>query len=450
MKILLTVHQFFPEYTSGTEVLTLSVARELIRQNHEVHILTGFPSEKELNDSERLDEYDYEKIHVYRFHHNYTMLSNQSSVAELSFNNHLAEYFFAQILKNFKPDIIHFFHLNRLGTGLIERATKSGIRVFMTPTDFWSICTTGQLVLSNGNLCSGPDQSSANCVKHVTQNTQKGFIGKFAGIVPTRIFYLIAKVSKKYRSTSPSFLNEINAISLRLETNISRINQLTGILSPNPFMTELLIKYGIKPHLIRQSAFGIDMGDKKTRIRKKQPEKPLVIGFIGTLNQHKGCHILIEAFRTISKEDAILKIYGSGDDFPSYSNMLKQLAAGNNSIEFCGTFPNSKIHSVMFNLDVLVVPSLWYENTPLVIYSAQASGCPVVASELPGISGVIKNKINGLLFETGNTQALTSKLKQLLNNTELLQKLSENSKQPKSTRDYVEELLSLWRDNTSK
>ena len=131
MKILLTTHQFFPQFSAGTEVLTLSVARELIKRGHIVHIFTGFPSVEELNDEERFDEYDYEGIHVYRFHHAYTPMVGQTSMIEVGYNNQLSACLFNNILKKFKPDIIHFFHLNRLGTNLIDSAIHANIPCFL-------------------------------------------------------------------------------------------------------------------------------------------------------------------------------------------------------------------------------------------------------------------------------------------------------------------------------
>ena len=69
MKILLTAHQFLPDYFSGTEILTYSVAKELISRGHEVIVFTGYPARVALPDSERFDSYRYEDIEVYRFHH---------------------------------------------------------------------------------------------------------------------------------------------------------------------------------------------------------------------------------------------------------------------------------------------------------------------------------------------------------------------------------------------
>ena len=93
---------------------------------------------------------------------------------------------------------------------------------------------------------------------------------------------------------------------------------------------------------------------------------------------------------------------------------------------------------------MLVIPSLWYENTPLVIYSAQAAACPVIASNLPGLAAVVVHEHNGLLFEPGNAALLAQQLSRLIDEDELLQRLSHNAHPPKTTATYVDELLAVW------
>jgi Glycosyltransferase Family 4 len=166
MRVLLTVHQFFPEYKAGTEVLTLSVAKELMRLGHQVHVYTGHLGDALLKDDERFDEYDYEGIHVYRFHHAYTPMLDQTSMIDVGYKNKLALHYFKTIVENFRPDIVHHFHLNRLGVGCIDDLADEGIAQFFTPTDFWMICPTAQLMLGEGRYCAGPNATSGNCVKH--------------------------------------------------------------------------------------------------------------------------------------------------------------------------------------------------------------------------------------------------------------------------------------------
>jgi glycosyltransferase involved in cell wall biosynthesis len=445
MKVLLTVHQFFPEFTAGTEVLTLSVAKELLRRGHEVHVYTGSPADEGLLEDQRFDEYEFEGIHVHRFHHAYVPMGGQVSLIEVGYDNRLAAIHFEKILQDFEPDVVHFFHLNRLGTRLIEKANLAGIPAFITLTDFWLVCPTGQLLLPDGKLCNGPNRYAGNCVKHLAQSTQRGMSGIAAKWMPMGVVNFLARLTLS--GSLPPYPNhaEVKAIGVRLGTNIFRLNRLKRIFVSTGMMRDVLIMSGVDPGLIVESAFGIDAQESNSSHLPRIPRQPYRIGYIGTLARHKGCHVLIEAFKTLPRKCAVLRIYGNPNHFPDYSNELKSLAAGHDGIEFCGTFPNSRILQVLADLDVLVVPSIWHENTPLVIYSSQAARCPVVASDLRGISEVISSEENGLLFEPGNAAALRRQLLRLIDEPSLASRLSANSKPPKGTSLYVDELLNIWK-----
>lgn len=450
MKILLTTHQFFPEFAAGTEVLTYSVARELIRRGHSVYILTGHPGASDMREEDRCDAYTYQGIPVFRFHHAYTPMGGQSSMIEVGYNNQLAAAYFGRILEETQADVVHYFHLNRLGTGLIALAAKAGIRQYMTPTDFWAICPTGQLVYGDGSLCSGPSTYAGNCVKHFAQSTQSGAVQQLAGRLPTALADRLVQFTQMGVLPRYPKRHEIVAIGARLGTNVSRLNQLNGLFVPNQFMGDLLVRYGVSPQLMIQSEYGIDVTSDEGMAPRLASQRPLRIGFIGTHAPHKGCHVLIEAFKALAKGQAVLKIYGNRQELPAYSASLDALAAQDGAIAFCGTFPNAQIAEVLQGLDVLVVPSLWYENTPLIVYSAQAAKCPVVASDFPGISSVIRDGVNGLLFPAGDVAALTRSLSRLIEEPGLVERLSSHAQRPKSIASYVDELLQMWEAPTAQ
>ena len=98
----------------------------------------------------------------------------------------------------------------------------------------------------------------------------------------------------------------------------------------------------------------------------------------------------------------------------------------------------------MAEIDALVVPSVWYENTPLVIYSAQAEKCPVIGSDLPGIAEVIIHQYNGLLFEAGSSAGLSTQISKLIDDDRSVVTLSNNAIKIKTIQDYVEKLLLYW------
>lgn len=444
MKILLTVHQFLPDYSAGTEILTYSVAKELIKLGHEVRVFAAFPVDDLENEDPAFDEYSHDGIFVYKFSHSYRPTECQSSLVALSFDNKQANDFFNKILCDFSPEIIHFFHLNRLGTGLIESAANAGIPAFFTPTDFWSICSTGQLLLDNGALCQGPSKYAGNCIKHMATNRRSSSIGKLVNFVPTFIIDQVSKYTKSGFLPAYPFSTEVQSLGERLEKNVRRLNMLKKIFSPNSFMSNKLISYGVDPSLIVECPFGVDRPDDSTLFERGSARTPFRIGFIGTLLPHKGCHVLLEAFRSLPVGAAVLLIYGDESVSLEYSNKLRVLADGREDVEFRGTFQNSKISEVLSGMDALVVPSLWFENTPLVIYSAQNSRCPVVASNFQGISEVIRNHVNGLLFDPGDYKDLANKLIELISSPALYEELVANSISSKTVPDYVGFVSSFW------
>ncbi len=452
MKVLLVVHQFFPEFAAGTEVLSLSVARELVARGHTVRVLTGHPAATLLRDDQRCDSYEFEGLHVDRFHHDYRPMGQQSSAVELGYDNRLAAALLRRILGGFRPDVLHFFHFNRLGTGLIDEAVAAGVPAFFTPTDFWAICPTARLSFEDGRPCTGPSAHAGNCVLHFAQTAQavrSPALGWLARHVPVALADAGSRWTVQGRLPPYPKQGEVRAMAQRLNRNITRLNRLTRILAPTTFMRDTLLHKGVQADKLAECSYGIDLpeGAATTPARAARPRGlALRVGFIGTLAPHKGAHVLVDAVRQMGQQGVAveLSIYGKPDEFPDYVQSLHVAAGQHAFIRFCGTFANERIGAVLADMDVLVVPSLWPENTPLVLHSAQAARCPVVASDFPGISAVVEHGRNGLLFTPGNANALVDALMLLTTEHALLPHLSAQTRAPKSARQYVDDLLAHW------
>ncbi len=446
VRILLVVHQFFPFFTAGTEVLTLGVARELRRRGHEVNIVAGHPGKNDLIESERWVRDQFDGFDIDRFHHADVPMHGQRSIIEVGSDNVLAAQHFASILHRFRPDQVHYFHFNRLGTGLILAAEAAGIRQSFTPTDFWAICPMAQLRLPDGSLCHGPSQHSGNCIKHFGQSPSRVAPIRFISRVMPRGLAdgLAARVSEREATWHP-MLAEIRALRERAPKTISRLNRLRHIVVPNAFMRAKLVEFGLRSDLMVESAFGVELPDTSSkRCGYSQADRPLRIGFIGTLAPHKGAHVLLSAFSLLPKGICTLRIYGDLQDFPDYSAGLLAQAAGRSDVYFAGTFPNAAIFDVLADLDALVIPSLWYENTPLVAYSAQAVGKIIVASDHPGIAAAVHHEVDGLLFPPGDARVLAQTLQRLAGDKKLQERLAAYVPLPRSIGSYVDDLIELW------
>jgi glycosyltransferase involved in cell wall biosynthesis len=443
LKIILTVHQFLPDYFSGTETLTYETAKELKRQGHDVGVVTGFPSKAKLNDADRFDQYTYDGIPVERFHHMYVPMGTQSNIQELEYNNKLFGSFFENYLIREKPDIVHFFHLSRLSAIAVDICNKLGIKTVFTPTDFWFICPTFQLRLPNNQACFGPNSSSVNCLRHLVYLTQPQRINSLVQRIPDWLIRTIIYFIKHSRNIGGQYPQLVRALVDRKSFLLERMHRIDQIAIPTQVMMSLLVQNGLDVRRTTTIPFGLNLAYLEGATRP-EPADVLRLGYIGTLYEHKGVHVLLEAIKNLEGKPLEVKIYGKLDDFPDYVRRLKEIVQGDTRVRFCGTFPNHELGSIFSDLDALVVPSLWYENSPLVVYSAQAAKCPIIASNVAGISQIIEHGKNGILFNPGDIVGLADAITNLLDNRDMLQKMSSNAKCPLSIQEYVFRLLNIY------
>jgi glycosyltransferase involved in cell wall biosynthesis len=130
--------------------------------------------------------------------------------------------------------------------------------------------------------------------------------------------------------------------------------------------------------------------------------------------------VLIEAVKDLPPDAYELKIFGDQKVFWNYSTELQRQAAGL-PVRFMGGFESAEAASVYAQLDVLVVPSLWPENSPLVIHEAYMVGVPVVGSRQGGIPDLVTDGVNGLTYDAFSRKALGQALRRLIDEPSLLQ-----------------------------
>lgn len=443
MKILLTSHVFLPEYSSGTEILTFNTARELQRLGHEVEICTGFPVQQGLPDSQRFDTYIYEGIRVHRFFHDDLPTREQSNPMEAEYNNRFFARWFRNYVQQFGPIMVHFFHLKLLSASVIDVCHDLGIPMVMTPTDFWLICPNNQLRLPDNSPCNGPDPDAVNCMKHAVSNSQPQPISWAFNRLPHQVVSTLIGAANRGVFAASRFSPMVRALYQRPGFLRERMNKLDRVIAPTHLMQEMLVANGLNPGKVVFSRFGIRVAAREAHMPDATGK--IRIGFIGGLSEHKGAHLLVSAVRLLPEAIPLeLKIYGRTDLYPKYFEELLRLADADSRIRFCGTFKNEQIGEIFAELDVLVVPSIWYENTPLVIYSAQAAGCPVIASNFGGMAEVVEHEKNGLLFEAGDVAGLAGTIKRLACDRDLRRQLASNALNPKTISEYVSELLVLY------
>jgi glycosyltransferase involved in cell wall biosynthesis len=174
--------------------------------------------------------------------------------------------------------------------------------------------------------------------------------------------------------------------------------------------------------------------------------KPLRLGFIGQIKVHKGLDLLIDAILPLldTGNNINLDIWGPDQEAPIFSSKLKKRTENYPTISWNGRYHLAQVGEILSNLDVLIVPSRWYENSPLVILEAFSVGLPVIATNLGGMAEMIEHEKSGLLFELNNAADLRAQISRLLQDSDLVKHLKANIPSVKKADDEIEEVYSYY------
>lgn len=444
MRILYAIHQFFPDYRAGTEILTYHTAKGMREKGNAVAIFTGHPVRGRISGDEAADRYEYDRIPVLRVRYSNTWSIRPRNPMEAEYNNLFVSAHFREEIIRWRPEIVHFYHLQRISASAVDACLDLNVPMVYTATDYWPICPTNQLFLPDHSLCQGPDGGGTNCIKHLAMIYGGKRIAKVLEFVPPAGLKWMSRFSRSALWPPRSFPALAGALTKRHSFMRDRLNRVDAILVQTALMKEMLSKHGIEKGRIHRFPFGIDDFTVR-RTGDKGKGKILRVGFIGTLYEHKGAHVLIGALKRLPRQMPLeVLVYGDLDQFPRYAQDLVRLAGDDPRIRFCGTFANEKIGEILDGMDILVVPSLWYENGPLVIFMAQRARVPVVAADVDGIAEFIRDGENGILFRRNDDRSLAEILSVLCRERDAVVTMSRKAPVPRSLSSYLDGLEDFY------
>jgi glycosyltransferase involved in cell wall biosynthesis len=204
----------------------------------------------------------------------------------------------------------------------------------------------------------------------------------------------------------------------------------------------VFVQNGFTPDQTHLLPFAVENDHPRPRIERGHARHPRFL-FVGRLQPYKGAHLLVEAFNALaSPGDATLTIYGGPDGYPAYYDRLQALIASNERIRFAGTIEPAALGDAFACADVFVLPSIWHENSPLILLDALQSRTPVIASDVGGITDMIDHGVNGLLFPMGDRDALQALLQQVIDQPEMLERLRPEMNLP-SIDTYAATVIDL-------
>ena len=211
------------------------------------------------------------------------------------------------------------------------------------------------------------------------------------------------------------------------------------VVSPSKF----LINYYVKNKFFRKSKKFVLPNPLKGLIQfEREANKYLNILYLGQLYEAKGILNLIKVFKELKLKNAYLHIVGTGKE----QEKALELAGDNKKIIFYGWQSGKKLLSILAGVDILVVPSLCYENSPTVIYEALSMGIPVLTSRIGGAGELIIEGKNGWTFPPGRFDILKKKLNNLYKQREKISFLANNCRRSVAgflTKHYINNLLDI-------
>lgn len=279
---------------------------------------------------------------------------------------------FDDLLEEVRPDIVHTHNLKGFSPSIWQTIARRGIPLVHTLHDYYLVCRRGTMLHKNGDAC----------------------IRRCAGCSVAAI---------PFRTLAP---------------------QPDVLCSPSQWVLDRHLASGVmgkrKSLVVRNGVIG--------RSKLPQPSfkeisrRPLRLLFIGQLRSEKGVHLLRPVMAVLGS-CVRLSVAGEGP----LSGSIAEWAAQDSRVTWHGFVHGAQKEELLADADVLLFPSMWSENAPVVIAEAMMQGLPVIASDLGAIPEFVSDEENGLLFPSGDISAMIGAIRRLLEDEELLERLSERA-----------------------
>lgn len=321
---------------------------------------------------------------------------------------------FRDLLKRYKPTIVHFHHYAHMGMEMIREVknTLPVSKIMLTLHEYLAICfNNGQMVKPGGTkLCYGG--SPVDCARCFPEKSAADF-----------------------------FLRESYFKSL--------FDLVDQFVSPSHFLIDRYKAWGIP----EEKMVMIENGQPVAENDKPRPlakgEKRNRFAYFGQITPFKGLDVLLEALLLLPediREEVHLDIHGAnldGQPGEYRDKIIKLIEKLEHTVTMHGSYESHEIGKLMYETDWMVIPSVWWENSPIVIQEAFNHGRPIICSDIGGMAEKIKHGSTGLHFRRGKANALSKIISKAIKNNEIWKRLHENIKRPLAISECAEIHLQL-------
>ena len=322
---------------------------------------------------------------------------------------------FRVMLRKLRPDVVHFHHYTNLGVEALECVAEvlPAAAIILTLHEFLAIChQQGQMVTRpEGKLCGR------------------------SGLVPC---------SRCFPEMEPA------DFFLRRTYIQHFFRRVDHFIAPSRFLADRYIEWGLPEHRISVIE---NVARPAPRIAARLPHRAapgrtLRVGFFGQISSLKGMETLLDAAAILEAEPGIaFSIHGDHRHQPAafQKEFLARIDRQGINVTFHGAYANADVGRLMDAVELVLVPSIWWENSPVVIQEALAAGRPVVCSDIGGMAEKVTDGGNGFHFPVGNARALAALLAGLLADPERLGRATVAAAAPTGSGPLSQH-IALYRD----
>ncbi|MEI7538535.1 MAG: glycosyltransferase [Comamonadaceae bacterium] len=372
MRILIILHQFYPEFSGGTERVALNLARSAQRAGHYVRILAcsvtsdaaGVACSAHLAGAH---ESVYQGVPV-------TFLPRTLLPASADFSLDIEPSLIEPIvgwMKYERFELAHVMHTMRMGTAVLA-AQRCGLPLILTLTDFFLACPRINLVNLDNQICDGP-QLGEKCGEHC----------------------LTAPWSRDSLASRYQHAAELLASSNLRVTPSEFVAKRYRAAFPD-------CDFKVVPH-------GIDLlalvSQKSSE--DKQAESPLKVrlAYVGGIIPQKGLDLLLRALALVKAANIELKIIGGFHGAATYHSQVLALGKADARVEFLGHLEPGKVFEAIEQSDLLCLPSRVPETFSLALHEAAALGVPALVSNLGAPGEQVSRNGAGLALACDDVKA---------------------------------------------
>jgi glycosyltransferase involved in cell wall biosynthesis len=319
--------------------------------------------------------------------------------------------YYADFLEAHRPDVVHFQHSLFMGYDMLRvtRNVLGDVPIVYTLHEYLPIChRNGQMVRT---------VSEDTCDKESPRRCHECF----PSISPQSFF-------------------------MRKRFITSHFELVDHFLAPSRFLRDRYVDWGIPAEKISFEEYGrLPARTAATRPERRARDR---FAFFGQLSFFKGVNVLLQAMEVLGEGfGGHLFVHGANldlqpQDFQDEFNSL--LERSRETVTLVGRYDTEDVPGLMANVDWVIVPSIWWENSPLVIQEAFAHGKPVICSDVGGMAEKVDHGTNGLHFRRGDAHDLAEVMRTAASDRRLYEKLASGVPAVYGMDEHISSLSSLY------